>query len=140
MSLRTRVAHLCNITVDDAYRAYVIVRDAARGLLWLRNWWKARSALDRWTMRVAAAHTLIGGLPGVLLGLFAASALTGSEGVPPSTSPYYLYYQTVFLIIIAFVVVLYYAAVRLFAWNRLEGPLRLEMPNDVVEHIIRQAS
>jgi hypothetical protein len=86
-------------------------------------------------MRVAGAHTLIGALPGVILGVLAALA---SGPIPPYTSPYYFDWQVTFVVIVAFIAIIYYATVGRILLNRLKGPLRLEQPNEVMDQIIKR--
>jgi len=101
-SLRTRVIILYNITVDDAYRAYVIIRDAVKGALWIKKRYEAKNPLEKWAMKYSAALMGIAGLPGFMLGILAAIMLTNND-VPPMTNPYYSYYMLTFGIIVVIV-------------------------------------
>jgi hypothetical protein len=125
MSFRTRIIRLYNITVDDAYRAYVIIRDAVKGASWIRNWYQAKNPLEKWAMRYSAA----------LMGI-AAVALTNNV-VPPVTSPYYGYYMLTFAIVVVFVTVVYSARIGRRLLRFLERPLRLEYPYDYVSRSFR---
>jgi hypothetical protein len=136
MSFRTRIIRLYNITVDDAYRAYVIIRDAVKGASWIRNWYQAKNPLEKWAMRYSAALMGIAGLPGFLLGVLAAVALTNNV-VPPVTSPYYGYYMLTFAIVVVFVTVVYSARIGRRLLRFLERPLRLEYPYDYVSRSFR---
>ncbi len=135
LNIQTRVSRLYNITLDEAYKLLVIVRDAVKGVFWVKNWWGARSAFDKWTIRVALAHTVIAGLPAIIVGVLAALVLTNGS-VPPAMSPYYLYYQTTFMIIALFVCLFGYLGIRTFVLDRFKELLRLEMPRGVVDDII----
>jgi hypothetical protein len=128
MSLRTRVLHLYSVTADDAYRVYVIARDAVKGALWFRRWLKARSVFDKWFARFVTANLLIGGLPGVLMGipvgLFAA-------GPTPSYTNFYAHnnWQLAVFMTTILVAVFYYIGIGRPLLRKLERPLRLREPS-----------
>src|SRR6266571_3030196 len=123
MSLRRRSTRFSIDAIRDAFLGYMILREIAKGALWLRNWWRGLSAFDRWTTRVAAAHTLIAGLPGVLLGVLVALALSGP--MPQPTNPYAFNWQVSFFFILASVTVLCYLAIRIVVLDRFRDLLGL---------------
>ena len=138
MTARGRTGRVHNIAGEIYYWIYVAARDAIKTAIWLNHRYKAKSALDRWQIRVALAHTLIGGLPGVFLGLLTAIALTANS-VPAVGSPYRLYYEATFVMVWAFVAVCYYMILGCAVLSRSRERLGLEMPEEAVDQIIKSS-
>ena len=131
MSVRAGIARIYNITADEAYRVFVILRDGSKAAVWLRNRYRSQNPLDKWASKFAAALMLIGGAPGFLSGIITAILLTNNT-VPPMTSPYYIYYIATFAIVVISVTVAYYGIIGRRLLVLFENPLRLEYPYEYV--------
>jgi hypothetical protein len=107
-----------NLSVQDLYLVYVMLRNVIKGALSLRRRFKAQSDIDRYITKVFLLTFGVVFIPGGLLGFGAAFELTSIDpGRPPISS---MYFQTTFAMIVAFIALVYGVSAGRYFYRKLK--------------------